>query len=203
MAGFIDAVRERYPPTTVPRAGGRDDRCRVLEQRDRSRGPEGRSVPPRPARVAQPVQQPLPVVAADQHHRVVRAPCRSAFSVSTSNSSSSVPKPPGRTTNAARVAHEHQLADEEVVELDGDVAIGVQSLLVGKLDVEADRERSRLARPAVGRLHQSRPAAGDHGDAGSPIRPAAPCARARTRDGRRGGGRSRRRRPPARGRRGP
>ena len=88
------------------------------------------------------------------------------MSVSDSNSSSSVPKPPGRMTNAVRVLHEHRLAGEEVAELDAEVDVGVERLLVRQLDVAADREPAALLAAAVGRLHRARAAAGDDRVAG-------------------------------------
>jgi len=61
----------------------------------------------------------------------------------------------------AGVADEHDLAREEVVELERDVAVGVGALLKGELDVETDRMGARLLRPPVGGLHESRAAARD------------------------------------------
>ena len=86
--------------------------------------------------------------------------------MSASNVSSSVPKPPGKTTKPARVADEHDLAREEVVELEPDVAVGVETLLERQLDVEADRERAGVAGAAVGGLHRPRAAARDDREAG-------------------------------------
>ena len=68
------------------------------------------------------------------------------ISVSASNSSSSVPKPPGSDHERAGVAHEHHLAREEVAEAERDVEVVVGRLLVGQLDVAADRDRAGLAR---------------------------------------------------------
>ena len=71
-----------------------------------------------------------------------------------------------------RVADEHQLAGEEVVEGEPDVAVGVQVLLERQQDVEPDRGHPRLLGAAVGGLHQPRSAAGDHREPGLADRPA-------------------------------
>ena len=60
------------------------------------------------------------------------------------------------------VAHEHQLAHEEVVELDSEVDVGIQPLLGWQLDVEPHREGACLAGASVRSLHCPGPAAGDH-----------------------------------------
>jgi len=62
---------------------------------------------------------------------------------------------------AAGVANEHDLAGEEVVELECDVAVGVGALFEGQLDVEPNRMGARILRPAVGGLHESRATARD------------------------------------------
>ena len=72
----------------------------------------------------------------------------------------------GDDDEGARVADEHQLAGEEVVEVEAAVDVGVGLLLHRQLDVEPDREAAGLGGAAVGRLHQPRPAAGDHREAG-------------------------------------
>ncbi len=64
---------------------------------------------------------------------------------------------------ALGVLHEHRLADEEVAEVDADVDVGVQALLERQLDPEPDRGALGLDAPAVGSLHDTRPAAGDDG----------------------------------------
>ena len=71
------------------------------------------------------------------------------------------PEAAGEDDEAARVAHEHDLAREEVVEVELDVDVRVDALLVRQVDPEADRRHARLARAAVGRLHDPRAAAGD------------------------------------------
>src|SRR6185369_4253441 len=81
------------------------------------------------------------------------------ISVSDSKSSSSVPKPPGKTTNPS-VAFTNIVLRVEMVERVRDVQVRVGRLFVRELDVEADREPSGPLRPAVRRLHQPRAAAG-------------------------------------------
>ena len=53
-------------------------------------------------------------------------------------------------------------ADEEVAKFDAEVDVLVHVLLEGKLDVEANRDPTRLGRTAVGGLHHPGTAAGDH-----------------------------------------
>jgi len=78
----------------------------------------------------------------------------------------------GQGDDRARVAHEHQLADEEVLERQRHVAIRVQRLLVREDDVEADGGRADVLRTAVRGLHQARAAARDHGEPRVADRPA-------------------------------
>ena len=59
------------------------------------------------------------------------------------------------------VLDEHHLAREEVAEIDAQVHVRVLPLLVGQLDVAADRQPTALATAPVGGLHDARPAAGD------------------------------------------
>ena len=59
------------------------------------------------------------------------------------------------------VLHEHRLAREEVPELDPEIDVRVDRLLVGQLDVAADREAAALLAAAIRGLHDARPAAGD------------------------------------------
>src|SRR4051794_16033113 len=65
-----------------------------------------------------------------------------------------------------RVAHEHELAREEVVERDAEVDVRVHALLERQQDVEPDRKHPGVARASVGGLHDPRAAAGDHGEPG-------------------------------------
>ena len=62
-----------------------------------------------------------------------------------------------RDHEGAGVADEHHLAGEEVAEAKPDVEIGVRRLLARELDVAADRQRTGVARAAVGGLHQPGP----------------------------------------------
>ena len=66
-----------------------------------------------------------------------------------------------------RVLDQHDLANEEVAEGDPAVEIAIRLLLGRQLDVAADRAATRLARPAIGGLHDARPAAGHHREAGA------------------------------------
>src|SRR4051794_8749391 len=78
----------------------------------------------------------------------------------------------GQDHERVRVADEHDLAREEVVELQRGVDVAVDVLLEGQLDVQPDRARADLMGAAVGRLHRARAAAGDHGEAGAAQPPA-------------------------------
>ena len=75
-------------------------------------------------------------------------------------------------TNASAYFTNIDLAGEEVAELDAEVDVGVEPLLVGQLDVAADRQAAALLAAAVGRLHDPRAAAGDDGVAGLGEHPA-------------------------------
>ena len=120
------------------------------------------------------------------------------MSVSASNSSSSVPKPPGRMTNAVGVLHEHRLAREEVAELDAEVDVRVEVLLVRQLDVAADRQAAALRQPRFAASMMPGPAAGDHRVARLGQLPADRRARARSRVGSARSAPSRTPSPPAR-----
>ncbi len=58
------------------------------------------------------------------------------------------------------VLHKHDLAHEEVREVDADVEIRIRHLLVREFDVAADGVAAGFLGAAVGRLHHPRPAAG-------------------------------------------
>src|SRR5919106_3967234 len=86
-----------------------------------------------------PLDHPAPVVGADEHHRELgdlpgldereRLP-----------ELVHGPEAAGEDHEPTRVADEHDLADEEVVELEADVAVGVAALLEGQLDAQPDRQ---------------------------------------------------------------
>ena len=71
----------------------------------------------------------------------------------------------GKRDERLGVLHKHHLADEEIAEGHSPVDEFVDLLLERKLDVAADGERSGLARPAIGCLHDPRAPAGDDGKA--------------------------------------
>ena len=122
MAAFVDAVRGALSAHVRARlgAGDRHDLGGLLDERPGSRSPRARS-----ARLEQlgphPVEQPGPVVARRRGPPGGRPPRRSG--------SGSAPRTARRASRSrpagddrARVAHEHQLAGEEVVEGEADVA---------------------------------------------------------------------------------
>ena len=82
-----------------------------------------------------------------------------------SNSSSSVPKPPGMMTNASAYFTNIVLRAKKYLNSIAEVDVGVEALLVGQLDVAADRQPAALAAAAVRRLHDPRAAAGDDREA--------------------------------------
>ncbi len=76
------------------------------------------------------------------------------------------PEPAGHHNEGARVFHQTHLARKKVTELQALLHVRIGSLLVGQLDIQPDARTARLVRPAVGGLHDSRPAAGQRGKAG-------------------------------------
>src|SRR5215211_4750115 len=120
--------------------------------------------------LAHPVDQAAPVVTSDQHDREVehlaRLDQRERLEQLVER-----PEPTRQHHEAARVAHEHDLAREEVVEGQPELDVGVHALLEGQLDLEPDRERVPLERAAVGCLHRPRAAARDDREAGLPHPP--------------------------------
>ena len=87
------------------------------------------------------------------------------------------PEPARADHERAGVPDEHHLAGEEVPEAQPDVEVVVEPLLAGKLDVASHRQRARVARAAIGRLHQAAATAGDHREAGPPELDGPPGAR--------------------------
>ena len=128
-----------------PRRGARS--CRASSTRwTASRGSSvksssarssGETMPSASSRSSHPVEQRRQYAES----KSTTGKCRTLpvwISVSDSNSSSTVPKPPGKTTKPSRRLHEHRLARVEVVERQLDVEVRVLVLLVRQLDVEAD-----------------------------------------------------------------
>jgi AcrR family transcriptional regulator len=115
-------------------------------------------------RAAQPVEKPLPVGGCEQHDREVADLARLAQRRGLEQLVERAEAARERDERA-RVAHEHHLAREEVVEGQGQVDVRVHRLLVRQLDVEADRGDAGVLCPAVGSLHDPGPAAGDDREA--------------------------------------
>jgi len=111
--------------------------------------------------VPDPVDEPAPVVRAHEHDRELDdlpgLDQRERLPELVHRAEAA-----GEDHEPAGVADEHDLAREEVVELEGDVAVGVAALLERQLDVEADREGAGVLGAAVRRLHDPRPSARDH-----------------------------------------
>jgi len=110
--------------------------------------------------VAHPVDEPAPVVRSHQHHReladLVGLDQRERLPQLVHR-----PEAAREDHEPAGVADEHDLAYEEVVELERDVAVGVAALLERQLDVQAHRQRTGVLGATVGGLHQARAAARD------------------------------------------
>jgi len=110
--------------------------------------------------LAHPVHEPAPVAAAHEQHRELG-------DLPGLDERERLPELVHRPVTAredhepAGVAHEHDLAREEIVEVERDVAVGVAALLEGKLDVEAHRQRAGVPGAAVRRLHDPGAAARD------------------------------------------
>src|SRR3954447_6249416 len=94
-------------------------------------------------RVAQPVDQPAPVAAVEQHDREVADLLRLAQGRGLEELVERA-EPARQDHEAAGVADEHDLPREEVVEGQTDVDVLVDRLLVRQLDAEADADRARL-----------------------------------------------------------
>src|ERR1041385_801551 len=111
----------------------------------------------------QPLDQGGPVRRAEEHHRMDRHLAGlHQGQVLEQLVHRSVPA--RERDHGAGVARQHHLADEEEPEEDAAPHPGVGALLVGELDVDADREPAPLHRALVGGLHDARSAAGDDGE---------------------------------------
>ena len=107
-----------------------------------------------------PVEQPRPVLGADEDDREV-ADLAGLDEGQRLEQLVERAEAAGQDHERVGVLHEHRLAREEVPELHGEVDVGIERLLVGQLDVAADRQAAGLLAAAVGGLHDPRPAAGD------------------------------------------
>src|SRR5215208_7038870 len=94
-------------------------------------------------RVAQPVHQPAPVARADEHDREVADLLRLAQGGRLEQLVHRA-EAAREDHEAARVADEHDLAREEVVEVQREVDVVVHPLLVRELDPEPDRGHAGL-----------------------------------------------------------
>src|SRR3954470_17895855 len=108
----------------------------------------GADLPALEQSLADPVHEPGPVVAAHQHDRevadLVGLAERDRLEQLVERAEAA-----GQHHEADRVAHEEQLAREEVVAGELAVEVWVLVLLERQLDVQADRRRSALLRAAV------------------------------------------------------
>jgi len=81
----------------------------------------GRDDPARDRLAAHPVEQAGPIFGPDKEQPGSGGILPVWISVSDSNSSSSVPKPPGKMAKPSAYFDEHRLAGEEVAELDTEI----------------------------------------------------------------------------------
>ena len=96
-------------------------------------------------RVLEPRGQPAPVLRVEEHDREVADLLRLAQRRGLERLVER-PEAAREDHEPARVADEHDLAGEEVVEGHADVDVLVQRLLVRELDAEPDADRPGLAR---------------------------------------------------------
>ena len=93
--------------------------------------------------------------------------CRSASSVASSNASSSVPKPPGITTNAHEYFTSITLRTKKCSNWMKLVEVAVGLLFARQADVAAQAQAAGLACAAIGGFHDARAAARHDGEARS------------------------------------
>ncbi len=117
----------------------------------------------------QPVQllaELAPEALTEQEHGEVRDPVR----LNQRESLEGLVQRPvaaGKDQERARVLDEHQLADEEVPELEAALDVGVGALLLWEADVEPDRQSPTLSAASIRCLHDSAAAASQDVEAGA------------------------------------
>ena len=114
----------------------------------------------REQRRADPVDHARPVLGAHQDHREVLHLLRLDQG---ERLEQLVERPVAARKDHERVGvlHEHDLAREEVAELDAEIDVRVEPLLHRQLDVAADRQATAFLGATVGGRHDPRAAAGD------------------------------------------
>ena len=113
----------------------------------------------------QKVAHPFPELAAQQHERkradLAALDQRRRFEQLVQRAQAA-----GHDDVGARVLHQHHFADEEILELDAFIDVGIRRLLVRQEDVQAVGRPADLVSAAVGRFHRAGAAAGERGKAG-------------------------------------
>jgi len=139
---------------------------RVVGERDQGHI-VGRDVPLGEHALAHPVDEAAPVTRAHEHDREL---CDLPGLDQRQRLPELVhgPEAAREDDEPAGVADEHDLAREEVVELERDVAVGIAALLERQLVVEPHRQGAGVLSAAVGRFHQAGPAARDDRHAALP-----------------------------------
>src|SRR3954451_24901493 len=115
-------------------------------------------------RTTDPVEQPLPVVTAEQHDRE-RRHLVGLHQDERLEELVEGAEPARQDDESLGVLDEHRLAGKEVPEVDRALDPLVDALLERQLDPETDGDAAGLAGALVGGLHRARAAAGDHGEA--------------------------------------
>src|SRR6266566_4945147 len=130
---------------------------------DADQGELGRAdVRPGEHRLLQPGQQAGPVLLADQDDREL-GDLAGGDQGQRLEQLVHGAEPAGQHHERLRVLDEDRLAHEEVAELQADVDVFVQPHLTVQRDARAHRDPAGLGSALVGRLHDPRTAAGDHG----------------------------------------
>ena len=114
--------------------------------------------------VAYPVGHPLPEIAADQNNRTGRNLAglhqRQAFKQLVQRAEAA-----GHHHIRHRMFHKHHFAREKMLEFNRQILIRIGLLFMRQHDIEADGGTASGKRALVGRLHNPRPAAGNHREA--------------------------------------
>mmetsp|Transcript_12443 Transcript_12443/g.39844 ORF Transcript_12443/g.39844 Transcript_12443/m.39844 type:complete len:263 (+) Transcript_12443:527-1315(+) len=115
-----------------------------------------------------PVDHLLPELLSEEHHRQPRLHLAGLLERHQLEELVEGAKAAGRNHERLHVVGHRELAREEVVELEGQLRrdVRVEPRLERQRDPHPDRLAARVMRAAVGRLHEARPAAGAHVDAG-------------------------------------
>ena len=110
----------------------------------------------------QPIQQALPEVTLHENDRDTANLVR-LYQGQDLHQLVQRPVATGHDDKGGGVPHEHDLAGEEMPEGLANILIGIDMLLVGKLDIQPHAGRFSGIGPLIRRLHNARPPARNHG----------------------------------------